>query len=171
MEKAGEVAEASQQVSSAKAAASGTPVQTPKGRANLFSEEGVGSMVWSAQTVQGAEAKVHVEGNDAEAAAAARRAELLKVVESVCDSILITPEVLRGEGKIQFHLKSDVLGGSEVEIVVVGRSLAVNFLVPTPELQQLLELNRGQLESHLAEFVHRYQVKVSVKREKHNEQV
>ncbi len=97
---------------------------------------------------------------------------LVEVVESVCDAIMVSPGVLRGEGEIRIRLKPEVLDGTEIRLEAKGRTISVMFQPVTSEAQQILEQNIGQFEQHLAGRIHNYQIAVSIRKGiKDNERV
>ena len=99
---------------------------------------------------------------------AAQRVDPAQVVvetaHAVADTLLVSPGLLRGQGEIRIQLKPEVLEGTEVRLAVTGRRLNVEFLPTTPELAVLLERCGPQLQAHLAEKVHAFQIAVDVKR-------
>ena len=99
-------------------------------------------------------------------AARARTLELVEAVEAVAETIRVSPGDLRGEGEVRIFLKSNVLDGSEIRLEAKSGTLSVTFHPATPDVAQLIEQNRAQLEMRLAERVHSYQVSVSVKKGK-----
>ncbi|MCQ2404012.1 MAG: hypothetical protein MJ202_09840, partial [Lentisphaeria bacterium] len=103
------------------------------------------------------------------AAASARTQNLVEVAEQVCDAILVSPGLVKGEGEIRLQLKTDVLDGTEIRIEVKSSALAVSFQPVTSEAQYLLERHVSQFEQHLAGRIHNYQISVSVRRSKQNE--
>ena len=106
------------------------------------------------------------------AAATARTQVLVDVVESVCDAIMVSPGILRGQGEIRIQLKPDVLDGTEIRLEAKGRTMSVMFQPATSEAQQILEQNIGQFEQHLAGRIHNYQIAVSIRKgTKDNERV
>ena len=113
-------------------------------------------------------ATLGVEANN-HAEASVRTLELIAVVEEICDAIVVSPKLLRGEGEMRIQLKAGVLDGSEIQLTTRGNTLSVVFQTTTPDAQQLLERNLGQLEQHLAGHLHRYRIAVSVKRGKKDE--
>ena len=97
---------------------------------------------------------------------------LVDVVESVCDAIMVSPGILRGQGEIRIQLKPDVLDGTEIHLEAKGRTMSVMFQPATSEAQQILEQNIGQFEQHLAGRIHNYQIAVSIRKgTKDNERV
>ena len=102
---------------------------------------------------------------------ASRPMELVAVVEEICDAIVVSPGLLRGEGEMRIQLKPEVLGGSEIQLSVTGGTLSVVFLPASPEAQRLLEQNIGQLQQRLSGHLHNYQIAVSLKKDKRNERV
>ena len=103
------------------------------------------------------------------AAASARTQNLVEVAEQVCDAILVSPGLVKGEGEIRLQLKADVLDGTEIRIEAKSSALAVSFQPVTSEAQYLLERHISQFEQHLAGRIHNYQISVSVRRSKQNE--
>ena len=105
------------------------------------------------------------------AAATARTNSLVEVVDAVCDQLMVTPGVLRGEGTVRIQLKPDVLDGAEISLEAKGRNLNIVFFNVTYDAQQVLERNMAQLEQHLAGRIHNYQIAVAVKKGKENERI
>ena len=99
-------------------------------------------------------------------AARARTLELVEAVEAVAETIRVSPGDLRGEGEVRIFLKSNVLDGSEIRLEAKSGTLSVAFHPATPDVAQLIEQNRAQLEMRLAERVHAFQISVSVKKGK-----
>ena len=95
---------------------------------------------------------------------------LVETARAVADTLLVTPGLLRGEGEIRIQLRPDVLDGTEIHIVVVGRQLTVAFTPPTPDLVALIEQSRPQLTAHLAERIHAFQIAVDVRRRVRSEE-
>ena len=95
---------------------------------------------------------------------------LVEAARAVADTLLVTPGLLRGEGEIRIQLRPDVLDGTEIHIVVVGRQLTVAFTPPTPDLVALIEQSRPQLTAHLAERIHAFQIAVDVRRRVRSEE-
>ena len=108
--------------------------------------------------------------NDSSAATARTKA-LVDVVDAVCDKLMVSPGVLRGEGMVQIQLKPDVLDGAAISIEAKGRDLTIMFYDLTYNAQQILERNMHQFEQHLAGRIHNYQISVSVKKGKDDERV
>ena len=104
-------------------------------------------------------------------AATARTNALVDVVDAVCDKLLVSPGILRGEGMVQIQLKPDVLDGAGISIEAKGRELTIMFFNVTYNAQQILERNMPQFEQHLAGRIHNYQISVAVKKGKDNERV
>ena len=96
---------------------------------------------------------------------------IVETVEAVCDAILVSPGILRGEGEIRIQLKPQVLDGTEIRLEVKGHALTVAFNPATSEAQQILEQNLPMFEQHLAGRIHNYQIAVSLKKEKNNERI
>ena len=106
-----------------------------------------------------------------EKATPSRTQVVLDVVESVCDVLMVSPGLLRGEGTIRLQLKNEVLDGSEITLEAKGRTLSISFQPATMEAQQILERNVTQLEQHLAGRIYNYQIAVAIKKGKHNERI
>ena len=92
-------------------------------------------------------------------------------MEAVTAKILVSPGLLRGEGEIRIFLKPEVLDGAEVRIQASGETLAVAFYPPTPDVAQLIEQNRPQLEARLTEHIQAFHVTVTVNKGKNHETV
>ena len=88
----------------------------------------------------------------------------LEAANAVADVLLVTPGLLRGEGEIRVQLRPDVLEGSNVQISVVGRDLAIEFIPQTSDVAVLIEQNRPQLEQHLAARFQTFRLSVGVSR-------
>ena len=95
-------------------------------------------------------------------AASARTQVLVDAVEAVCDAILVTPGLLRGEGEMRIQLKADVLSGSAIHLEAKGQTLTVAFIPATPEVAALIERNLSQFEQHLAGRIHNFQIAAKV---------
>ena len=89
---------------------------------------------------------------------------LIAAAESVADTILVTPGLLKGDGEIRVQLKPDVLAGTEIQLSVTGRSIEVSFLPQTQDMGVLIERCLPQLEQHLAERVHAFAISAKVGR-------
>ncbi len=108
----------------------------------------------------------------AKAALAFSRSQMMvEVVNSVCEVIMVSPGLLRGEGAIRIQLKPDVLDGTEISLEAIGRELSIEFHPATSDAQRILEQNIGQFEQHLAGRIHNYQIAVTMKKGKHNERI
>ena len=95
-------------------------------------------------------------------AATARTQVLVDAVEAVCDAILVTPGLLRGQGEMIIRLKPDVLAGTEIRLEAKGSTLTVEFTPATPEVATAIERNITQFEQHLAGRIHTYQIAARV---------
>ena len=89
---------------------------------------------------------------------------LIAAAESVAETILVTPGLLKGDGEIRVQLKPDVLAGTEIQLSVTGRSIEVSFLPQTQDMGVLIERCLPQLEQHLAERVHAFAISAKVGR-------
>ena len=89
---------------------------------------------------------------------------LVQAAEAVADTILVSPGLLRGQGEVRIQLRPDVLEGTEIRIAVTGRQMEVNFMPQTQDMAVLIEQCRPQLEQHLAEKIHSFQIAVDVRR-------
>ena len=89
---------------------------------------------------------------------------LVQAAEAVADTILVSPGLLRGQGEVRIQLRPDVLEGTEIRIAVTGRQMEVNFMPLTQDMAVLIEQCRPQLEQHLAEKIHSFQIAVDVRR-------
>ncbi len=106
-----------------------------------------------------------------QAAETARTREIVQTVEAICDTILVSPGIMKGEGEIQIQLKPQVLDGTEIKLAVHGRELSIDFSPASTDAQQILERNLPMLEQHLASRIHNYQIAVALKKGKNNERV
>ena len=88
---------------------------------------------------------------------------LVQAANAVADTLLVSPGLLRGQGEIRIRLKPDVLDGTEIKIAVTGRHLDVQFAPQTHEVSVLIEQCRPQLEQHLSERIHSFQIAVAVR--------
>ena len=105
------------------------------------------------------------------AAASTRTRELVEAVEAVSERILVTPGLMRGEGEIRIFLKPEVLEGTEVRIQASGDTMTVSFHPTVPDVAQLIERNRPQLETRLAERIQSFHIAVFVKKGNKHETV
>ena len=86
------------------------------------------------------------------------------VAEAVADAILVSSGFSNGEGSVIVRLRPEVLGGSEVRIIVKDGVLSVVLNAATEDVQEMVETNRAQFEQHLAEKVHSWRISVAVRR-------
>jgi hypothetical protein len=151
----------------------GAVVASPTGRSHRLQESLEAALAGSAVVKTAAELFPLQAGASSETqnvrGASARTLELVAVVEEICDAIVVSPNLLRGEGEMRLKLKAGVLDGAEIQLTTRGNTLTVVFQTTTPDAHQLLERNLGQLEQHLAGHLHRYRIAVSVKRGKKDE--
>ena len=96
-------------------------------------------------------------------AASARTQILVDAVEAVCDAILVSPGLVRGEGTMIIQLKADVLSGTEIQLQARGQSLSVAFIPTTAEVAVLIERNLAQFEQHLAGRIHNFQIAAKIR--------
>ena len=97
--------------------------------------------------------------------AASTRSQMLSAaVEELCEAIQVSPGVQPGQGEVRIQLKADVLAGTEVFLEAKGTTLSVAFNPATADVAEVLARNITQLEQHLAERVHNYQIATKVKR-------
>ena len=89
---------------------------------------------------------------------------LVTAAEAVADAILVSSGFSNGEGSIIVRLQPEVLGGSEVRIVVKDGTLSVVINAATQDVHEIVEANRTQFEQHLADKVHSWRVSVAVRR-------
>ena len=87
---------------------------------------------------------------------------LLEAATAVADTMMVTPGLMRGEGEVRVTLKPEVLGGSELRIVVQGGTLTVEFMPEAGRIADLLVASQPQLVQHLSERVHNFQIAVNV---------
>jgi flagellar hook-length control protein FliK len=94
------------------------------------------------------------------------------VAEAITDQILVTPSLVRGEGRMIVRLKQEVLDGTEIRLSSEGGKLAVEVVPSTPDAAKLATEAMPRLETALAEHVATFrQVSVSVRKGKSNEAV
>lgn len=96
-------------------------------------------------------------------AVSARTQVLVDAVEAVCDAILVSPGLVRGQGEIRIQLKPEVLSGTEISIEAKGTTLTVAFNPTTPDVAAILQQNITQFEQHLAGRIRSYQIAARVK--------
>ena len=89
---------------------------------------------------------------------------LVTAAEAVADAILVSSGFSNGEGSIIVRLQPEVLGGSEVRIVVKDGTLSVVINAATQDVHEIVEANRTQFEQHLADKVHSWRISVAVRR-------
>ena len=87
---------------------------------------------------------------------------LIVAAEAVADTIMVTPGLLSGEGRIHVQLKPDVLGGTEIQLNVTGRTIAVEFQPQMVEMGALIQRCLPQLEQHLAAKIHSFTIAATV---------
>ena len=87
---------------------------------------------------------------------------LVAAAEAVADTIMVTPGLLTGEGQIRVQLRPDVLDGTEIQINVTGRAIAVDFLPQTADMATLIQRCLPQLEQHLASRIHSFKIVATV---------
>ena len=87
---------------------------------------------------------------------------LIAAAEAVADTIMVTPGLLTGEGQIRVQLRPDVLDGTEIQINVTGRAIAVDFLPQTADMAVLIQRCLPQLEQHLASRIHSFTITATV---------
>ena len=87
---------------------------------------------------------------------------LVAAAEAVADTIMVTPGLLTGEGQIRVQLRPDVLDGTEIQINVTGRAIAVDFLPQTTDMATLIQRCLPQLEQHLASRIHSFTIVATV---------
>jgi flagellar hook-length control protein FliK len=84
--------------------------------------------------------------------------------QAVADAMLVSSGFVRGEGQLLVRLRPEVLGGSEIRLVVTEGTLTVIVHPATQDVQALVEANRTQFEQYLAEKVTSWRLAVTVKR-------
>ena len=87
---------------------------------------------------------------------------LVAAAEAVADTIMVTPGLLTGEGQIRVQLRPDVLSGTEIQVNVTGRAIAVDFLPQTADMAVLIQRCLPQLEQHLASRIHSFTITATV---------
>lgn len=96
-------------------------------------------------------------------AASVRTQVLADAVEAVCDAILVSPGILRGQGEMMVRLKPEVLSGTEIHIEAKGSTLTVAFNPATADVAEILSRNLAQFEQHLAGRIRNYQIAAKIK--------
>ena len=108
----------------------------------------------SVRTVEGPSDIVPVAGVAAKVSTEVPRTAsdiVLEAASAVADVLLVTPNLMRGEGEIVVQLKPDVLDGSRLRIQVAGNVMQVEFEPVTDEVSRLLTNAQPQLERQLTE--------------------
>ena len=112
------------------------------------------------QAAPGAATPVTVEIDPSEASA--RTAQLVEVAEAVSDTILVTPALVRGEGKVTIRLKPTVLDGSEIHLEAKGTKITVTIAPATDAAQQIVEQSKAQLAQTLVQRLPSFQFAVMI---------
>ncbi len=112
------------------------------------------------QAAPGAATPVTIEIDPSEASA--RTAQLVEVAEAVSDTILVTPALVRGEGKVTIRLKPTVLDGSEIHLEAKGTKITVTIAPATDAAQQIVEQSKAQLAQTLVQRLPSFQFAVMI---------
>ena len=112
------------------------------------------------QVALGAVTPVTIEIDPSEASA--RTAQLVEVAEAVTDTILVTPALVRGEGKVTIRLKPTVLDGSEIHLEAKGTKITVTIAPATDAAQQIVEQSKAQLAQTLVQRLPSFQFAVMI---------
>ena len=112
------------------------------------------------QPTTGAATPVTIEIDPSEASA--RTAQLVEAAEAVADTILVTPALVRGEGKVTIRLKPTVLDGSEIHLEAKGTKITVAIAPATNAAQQIVEQSKAQLAQTLAQRLPSFQFAVMI---------
>ena len=112
------------------------------------------------QAAPGAATPVTIEIDPSEASA--RTAQLVEVAEAVADTILVTPALVRGEGKVTIRLKPTVLDGSEIHLEAKGTKITVTIAPATDAAQQIVEQSKAQLAQTLVQRLPSFQFAVMI---------
>ena len=112
------------------------------------------------QAASGAATPVTIEIDPSEASA--RTAQLVEVAEAVSDTILVTPALVRGEGKMTVRLKPTVLDGSEIHLEAKGTKITVTIAPATDAAQQIVEQSKAQLAQTLVQRLPSFQFAVMI---------
>ena len=112
------------------------------------------------QAAPGAATPVTIEIDPSEASA--RTAQLVEVAEAVADTILVTPALVRGEGKVTIRLKPTVLDGSEIHLEAKGTKITVTIAPTTDAAQQIVEQSKAQLAQTLVQRLPSFQFAVMI---------
>ena len=112
------------------------------------------------QAAPGAATPVTIEIDPSEASA--RTAQLVEVAEAVSDTILVTPAIVRGEGKVTIRLKPTVLDGSEIHLEAKGTKITVTIAPATDAAQQIVEQSKAQLAQTLVQRLPSFQFAVMI---------
>ena len=112
------------------------------------------------QAAPGAATPITIEIDPSEASA--RTAQLVEVAEAVADTILVTPALVRGEGKVTIRLKPTVLDGSEIHLEAKGTKITVTIAPATDAAQQIVEQSKAQLAQTLVQRLPSFQFAVMI---------
>ena len=87
---------------------------------------------------------------------------VIEAASAVADTLLVSPNLMRGDGEIRVQLKPDVLDGAQICIKVMGKSMQVEFASVTDDIARLMTAAQPQLIQRLAEKIPTYEVAVTV---------
>lgn len=87
---------------------------------------------------------------------------VIEAASAVADTLLVTPNLMRGDGEIRVRLKPDVLDGAQICIKVMGKSMQVEFASVTDDVARLMTEAQPQLVRRLAEKIPTFEVAVTV---------
>ena len=91
-----------------------------------------------------------------------RTTQLVEAAEAVADTILVTPALVRGDGKVTIRLKPTVLDGSEINLEAKGTKITVSITPATEAAQQIVEQSKAQLAQTLAQRLPSFQFAVMI---------
>ena len=90
-------------------------------------------------------------------------AEIFSTVASeVADAILASSELLHGVGRIDVHLKGDVLDGTTIRLEFRGKTLQVVVEAATSDVRMLVDANRCAFEQYLSERINTWRISVAL---------
>ena len=87
---------------------------------------------------------------------------VIEAASAVADTLLVTPNLMRGDGEIRVQLKPDVLDGAQICIKVMGKSMQVEFASVTDDVARLMTEAQPQLVQRLTEKIPTFEVAVTV---------
>ena len=84
------------------------------------------------------------------------------VASEVADAILASSELVRGVGRIDVHLKGDVLDGSTIRLEFREKTLQVVVEAATSDVRMLVDANRCAFEQYLGERINTWRISVAL---------